>query len=702
MDHVHASPGAHRNRLAGETSPYLLQHATNPVDWYPWSEEAFAAARASGKPVLLSIGYSACHWCHVMAHESFEDAATAAVMNELFINIKVDREERPDVDRIYQLAHQLLTRRGGGWPLTMFLTHDDQRPFFGGTYFPPEPRYGMPDLRSLLTRVAAYYQEQQQELRGQSQALVEALARIDAPDTATAAPLTDAPLRLLRNQLAARFDRDHGGFSPAPKFPHAGMIARSLRDWHATASDTTPDLTALFMATLTLKRMADGGLYDHLGGGFCRYSVDERWEIPHFEKMLYDNGALLSVYADAAIATGDVQFAAAAVGTGNFLLREMRSASGAFYSSFDADSEGHEGRFYVWSPQQVRAALGDTDAALFSARYGLDRAPNFEGQWHLIAARELQDIANSGEHGSEPAALSRRLDAARHILLQQRARRVPPARDEKILTSWNALAIKGLADAARALGRENFAAAASDALTYLRQHHWRDGRLLATSKDGVARLPAYLDDHALLIDAILALLTVRFDAAALHFAITLADALLDRFEDTKHGGFFFTAHDHETLIHRSRSFSDDAIPSGNAIATQALQRLGWLLGEVRYLAAAERALRAAWPTLNETPLAQVHMATALEEHLHLHVFVILRGATAELELWRRELQRVWRPGVSVIAIPADTTDLPPALASKPARNGLVGYVCQGMTCQSPVDDLGTLLQTLAALEQRAS
>ena len=676
----HTPGSAPANRLARETSPYLLQHAHNPVDWHPWGEAAFEAARAAGKPVLLSVGYSACHWCHVMAHESFEDPVIAAVMNELFINIKVDREERPDVDRIYQLAHQLLTRRAGGWPLTMFLSHDDQRPFFGGTYFPPTARQGLPGFPDLLRRVAEVYREHGGELRAQSAALVEALQSIDSPTAPLQGPLGDAPLQMLRVQLEQRFDRNHGGFTPAPKFPHAGMIDRLLRHWHATAGTNTPDLQALFMATLTLKRMADGGLFDQIGGGFCRYSVDERWEIPHFEKMLYDNGALLSVYAAAAAATGDAQFARVAAATGDFMLRDLRDAGGAFHASWDADSEGHEGLYYLWTPEQVRQALPPGEADLFIGHFGLDRPPNFEGRWHLIATGDLENPAQ--------------LDDACARLLQVRARRVPPGRDDKILTSWNALAIKGLADAARALDRPDFALAAGEALEYLRREHWRDGRLLATSRRGDVRLDAYLDDHAFLLDAILSLLTQRFEVRWLQFAIALADALLARFEDREHGGFFFTAHDHEQLIHRSRSFHDDATPSGNAVAASALLQLGWLLGEPRYLEAAERTLRAAWASLAESPLGQVTMAGALAQYLNPPRMIIMRGDPEVLTVWRRELQRLWSPDVSVFAIPADTTGLPAALAQKPPRGAAVAYLCQGNTCSAPVDSLTQLLQAL--------
>ena len=678
------------NRLATQTSPYLLQHAYNPVDWYPWGNEALELARTTGKPVLLSIGYSACHWCHVMAHESFEDPATAEVMNRLFVNIKVDREERPDLDRIYQIAHQLLTRRAGGWPLTMFLTHDDQRPFFGGTYFPPEPRYGMPGFRALLERVGQYYAEQQPELRAQSVALVEALQSIDSPGEGHAGPLDESPLQLLRQQLEQRFDREHGGWTPAPKFPHSGIVQRLLRHWQASAESPNPDLHALFMATLTLKRMADGGLYDHLGGGFSRYSVDERWEIPHFEKMLYDNGALLSAYADAAAATGDAGFAAVTHETATFLLAQMRSAEGPFFSSFDADSEGHEGTYYLWTPEQFRSVLGAEEAALAGTRFGLDQPANFEGRWHLRAAREISGIASEATWGTDVGTLAARLQQARKALLAERTKRVSPDCDQKILTSWNALAIHGLADAARTLQEDAFATAAADALEYLRCRHWRDGRLLAVSRDGHAHLAAYLDDHALLIDAILALQTVRFDSQALAFACQLADALLEQFEDRENGGFFFTASGHEQLIHRSRSFSDDAIPSGNAIAVAALQKLGWLLGEPRYLVAAERALRASWPQLAATPLAHVHMANALEDHLHPHVFVILRGDQSTINAWRRELQRIWRPLVSIIAVASDCAALPPSLAGKVPREGPVAYLCRGSTCDAPMTDLATV------------
>ena len=530
-----------KNRLARETSPYLKQHATNPVDWYPWGQEAFDAARASGKPVLLSIGYSACHWCHVMAHESFEDAATASLMNELFINIKVDREERPDIDRIYQFAHQVLTQRGGGWPLTMFLTHDDQKPFFGGTYFPDKARYGMPAFSTLLKRVAEYYREQADELRAQNDTLMDVFADLTPMPVDGSAALTDAPLTGAREQLNATFDKRHGGFGEAPKFPHPGSIDRLLRHWHSTAVTQEPDLHALYMATLTLTRMAEGGLYDQLGGGFSRYSVDQFWMIPHFEKMLYDNGALLASYADAALATDDTLFKRIATETGDWLLREMQDEDGGFYSAYDADSEGHEGKFYVWTRTEVRGALTPLEWSVFSRRFGFDEEPNFEGAWHAHVFVSFEQIAK--ELLLAVAEVEKHVDSARAKLLAIRNKRVWPGLDDKVLGSWNALAIRGLARASRVLGNAAFASAAERSLEFIRANLWRpgangEGRLLATAKDGVAHLNAYLDDYAYLASALLEMLQLRWrneDAAWLR---QILDAMLAHFEDAELGGSF--------------------------------------------------------------------------------------------------------------------------------------------------------------------
>jgi hypothetical protein len=680
------------NHLATETSPYLQHHAHNPVDWYPWGEEAFKRARDEHKPVHLSVGYSACFWCLVLARESFENEDTARLLNENFVNIKVDREERPDIDRIYQVAQQMLTQRSGGWPLTMFLTPDDQRPFFGGTYFPDTPRYGMPSFREVLQRVAEYYREHEAGLREQSAALMRAFEDLNPPAATAGTTLSAGALELARRQLAESFDDAYGGFGGAPKFPHPGSIERLLRDWRGTAGDPEPDLQALYMATLSLRRMGEGGIYDQLGGGFSRYSIDAKWMIPHFEKMLYDNGSLLAVYAQVALATGDAFYRHIATDTAKWAMREMQSPEGGYYSSFDASSEGHEGKFYVWEQDDVRGALTADEYAVFAPRFGLDRPPNFEGHWHLHIYQSIEEIAATTQRTS--AEVTSLIDAARAKLLAIRERRISPARDDKILASWNALMIRGMALAARAFGREDFTASATRALHFIRSTLWRDGRLLATYKDGRAHLNAYLDDYAYLADAILELQQLRFDAAELAFAKGLLEVLLKHFEDREAGGFFFTSDDHEVLMHRSKSLSDDATPAGNGIAAYALVRMGYLLGETRYLDAADRTLRAAWAALEKYPQAHTSLLLALEEILNPTEVVILRGAKDAIEAWRRELAKVYAPRRLVLAIPADAAGLPPALNDKAPQGDAIAYICRGTTCSAPINSLSALAQHL--------
>jgi uncharacterized protein YyaL (SSP411 family) len=671
------------NRLAKETSPYLLQHAENPVDWYPWGDEAFAIARETGKPVLLSIGYSACHWCHVMAHESFEDDAIAELMNEMFVNVKVDREERPDVDKIYQTAHQLITQRGGGWPLTMFLDGDDQRPFFGGTYFPNEARYGMPAFGDLLHKISAYYAENRDAVRQQGARILDVFDRIEPAPAEDGVALDNAPLSKVRETLEQTFDREFGGFGSAPKFPHPTTIDRLLRHWRNTANETEPDVEALFMAALTLARMAEGGLFDHVGGGFYRYSVDKHWQIPHFEKMLYDNGPLLAVYAQAAIATGEELFAAAANATADWMLADMRDANGGFYATRDADSEGHEGLYYLWDPSAAMELLGD-DYEVFARRFGLNQDANFEGRWHLTVREQVTD---------DEAEI---IERCKQTLLAQRATRVAPGRDEKQLTAWNALAIRGLAIAGKALGRNDLIEAASDAVDFLRQEMIRDGRLYASHKDGETRFAAYLDDHAFLLDAVLELLQARWNSGHLEFAQALAELLLEFFEDTDNGGFWFTANDSEQLIHRSKPLADEAVPSGNGIAAFALQRLGFMLGETRYLDAAERTLRAAWRAIEEYPHGHVSLLTALEEYLEHPEIIVIRGATDEIGRWRDSAAKVYAPRRLVFAIPGDETGLPGALDDRKSLEGeTIAYRCLGTHCEMPVTSWEALAGQLA-------
>ncbi len=682
------------NALASETSPYLLQHADNPVDWLPWSDAAFHRARDEDKPVLLSIGYSACHWCHVMAHESFEDSATAALMNELFISVKVDREERPDVDRIYQLAHQLLTQRGGGWPLTMFLDPESRRPFFGGTYFPREARYGMPAFGEILEKVARYFTERREEVREQGGKLVEFMNGLQASTPAAGVTLQSTPLAAARDSLSRAFDREYGGFGQAPKFPHPANLNRLLRHWRGTAEDVLPDLDALYMSTLTLKRMASGGLRDHLGGGFARYSVDRYWAIPHFEKMLYDNGPLLALYAEAALATGDPDYADVARSTAAWLLRDMRAPNGGFYSTLDADSDGEEGKYYVWTPEEVRSRVTDEEYAAFSRHFGLDGPANFDGRWHLTQHSPVDDIATES---AQPAAdVAGLLRSAREKLLAVRASRVTPARDEKQLCAWNALAIRGFAIAGRALDDEKFVDVAVGAADFIHEALYAGERLKAVYKDGRARFAAYLDDYAFLLDALLELLQGRWSAARLRFAIELADTLLEHFEDPEGGGFWFTADDAEHLFHRPKPMTDEALPSGNGVAAFALQRLGFLLGETRYLDAAERTLRAAWPAITEFPHAHVSLLDALEEHLEPPNIIVLRGPADEIGLWRQGLAKLYAPRRLVVAIPEGEEDLPGALRDRAARPGTaLAYRCRGMHCELPVASFAELTSQMA-------
>jgi uncharacterized protein len=503
-------------------------------------------------------------------------------------------------------------------------------------------------------------------------------------------------LQAARAMLAKTFDPHQGGFGGAPKFPHPKTLERLLRDWHASANLLEPDLHALYMATLTLRRMGDGGINDQLGGGFARYSVDEYWMIPHFEKMLYDNGALLAVYADAAIATGDAFYAHVAAETAAWAIRETQAPEGGYYSSYDADSEGHEGKFYVWDRDAVRQALTAEEYAAFAPHFGLDRAPNFEGRWHLHVFESTEDVATRLEKTvDEVAAL---LGSARRKLLAIRNTRVWPGRDDKILTSWNALMIRGMAMAARALDRPELAASATRALDFIRSTLWREGRLLATYKDGRAHLNAYLDDYVYLADAVLELQQVRFRSDELAFARELLDVVLQHFTDSA-GGFFFTSDDHETLIHRSKSFSDDATPAGNGIAAFVLQRMGHLLGDSGYLKAAEQTLRAAWPVLEKYPQAHMSLLMALEELINPPQTIILRGEAKTIESWRRDLARLYAPRRIVLAVPTNTGNLPPALDDKPARGAAVAYVCKGSVCSAPLESFSALA---ARLRQEAS
>lgn len=684
------------NHLAGETSPYLLQHADNPVDWYPWGEEALTLARAQDKPILLSVGYSACHWCHVMAHECFEDAEVAEVMNRYFINIKVDREERPDIDQIYQTALYMLTQRSGGWPLTLFLT-PDQKPFFGGTYFPKAPRHGLPGFLDLLPRVAETYRVRRPEIERQSASLLKSFANM-LPSKAPEAPVfSERPLEQALTELKNRFDSKNGGFGEPPKFLHLTELDFCLRRYFAAGNSE-----ALHMATLTLEKMAEGGIYDQVGGGFYRYSTDKQWQIPHFEKMLYDNGPLLHLYADAWIASGNPLFARIVEETATWVMREMqpeyeedeKRTGAGYWSTLDADSENVEGKFYVWDRSEASHILSRREYVVAASYYGLSQPANFGNRyWHLAVTQSLPEIAEN--FGVTYTEARRWLESGRKKLLAQRQRRVRPGRDEKTLTSWNGLMIKGMARAGRIFGRDDWVHSAICAVDFIRSTLWENGHLLATWKDGNARLNAYLDDYAFLLDGLLELMQTTFRPVDLDFAIALADVLLDQFEDKEAGGFFFTSHDHENLIHRPKPGYDNATPSGNGVAIYTLQRMGYLLGEFRYLHAAERALQLFYPALLRHPDSCCSLLLALEQWLTPPTVVILRGKADAMAKWENALrQRV--PIALVLALPVERVTpatLPPSLAKPiPSVMDVNAWVCQGVKCLPEITDLQELLR----------
>ncbi len=671
------------NALAQETSPYLLQHKDNPVEWRPWGPEALAEARETDKPILLSIGYSACHWCHVMERESFEDAETAAYMNENFVPIKVDREERPDVDDIYMEAVQGMTGQGG-WPLTAVLDPEGV-PFFGGTYFPPVPAQGMPSFRQVLEATAQGYREKREEIREQSVRIREGLSavgRIEQSKDPLGPELLDKAMR----GLLGSADTSHGGFGGAPKFPPAStlefMLARGERD-HVGR---------------TLDAMLHGGIYDHVGGGFARYSVDARWLVPHFEKMLYDNALLARVYTHAWQATGTERWQRAATETLDWALREMHGPEGGFCSALDADSEGEEGKFYVWGEDEARDVLLESKMAPEEVErvlgyWGVSAAGNFEG-------RNILHVPLGAAAKAPP-----QLDEARRALLAAREQRVRPGLDDKVLLSWNALMISALADAGSAMGRRDYIdAAAGCARFLLEEMRDAEGRLLRTWKAGEAKLNAYLEDHAFLLEALLRLYEATFDQRWFDAARETADAMIERFGDTERGGFFTTSHDHEELIARRKDLGDHPIPSGNSSAALGLLRLAALTGERSYEDWGTGVLRMLAPAAGGHPDSFGHLLQALDFHLSPTREVALvapngdRTADSPQSPELDELASVVRGGFRphvVLAGGPEGSERPELLAGRPAVDGKpAAYVCESFTCKAPVTEAAELQAAL--------
>ena len=562
---------AHSNRLIHETSPYLLQHAHNPVDWHPWGNEAFQKAKRENKPVLLSIGYSACHWCHVMERESFENEQIAALMNDLFISIKVDREERPDLDEIYMNAVQLLTGRGG-WPMTMFLTPDG-KPFYGGTYFPPEDRQGMPGFPKILLGVSQAYRERSADVEKSVGEILAALQRMSETHQSDKDFSPDI-IAASCEKISRAYDSDNGGLGQAPKFPNAGVYELFLRHFHHSKNERY-----LEMIVHTLTKMAQGGIYDHLGGGFHRYSVDAKWLVPHFEKMLYDNAQLLAIYAHAYAITGITLFKSVVEETAHYLLREMFQAGGGFYSTQDADSEGEEGKFFVWTPAEISRLLGTEAGEVFCRIYDVSDQGNFEEKNILHPILTIEQA--SKYFGKEKSVIETLVAEAKTKLFTEREKRIKPFRDEKIITAWNGLALSGLAAAIKISGEAALITAVTQTIEFIFDKMFRDGFLLHTYKDGQAKLLGYLDDYAFLAVGLLDIYETLLDRAFLDRALQLNEIMLREFWDEEEGGFFYTGKSQEQLISRAKPIFDASIPSGNAMATQLLLRLHHITGQER-------------------------------------------------------------------------------------------------------------------------
>ena len=668
------------NRLAGETSPYLLQHAHNPVDWYPWGDEAFARARAEDKPILLSVGYSACHWCHVMERESFENPEIAAIMNRHFVSVKVDREERPDVDQIYMQAVQSLTGHGG-WPMTVFLTPDGE-PFYGGTYYPPVEGHGLPAFPRLLQALAEAWANRRGEVVASAQKIGEALGQSERLRASTGL-LTDEILFGAFQALSAQFDETEGGLGGAPKFPQPMIWEFVLRFWKRSKN---PRGRQMVHTTLTM--MARGGMYDQVGGGFHRYSVDPHWLVPHFEKMLYDNAQLASLYLSGWLAFGDPQCRRVSEETLDYLLREMADPAGGFYSATDADSEGHEGKFFVWSAEELREVLGPDDAEYAARYWSVDRGPNFEGKSILYV-------------GGEPDP--ERIAPIRARLYAARERRVHPGRDDKVLAAWNGLACRAFAEAGRALGRADYVAAAAKNAEFVLTAMRSGGRLLRTWKAGRAKLKGYLEDYAMVAAALVALYEATLDRRWLDEARGLAEELLRLFWDEKLEGFYDTGVDHERLIVRPRNLFDNAVPCGSSVAIETLFRLAILTGESRYESAALKALRPMADLMTRYASGFGRFLCALDFHLGPGVEIALVSppggdglAPLAAEVFGRYLPN--RVVAGMVAGDPKGAEGIPLLQNREAVGGeATAYVCRNYACELPVTDREALARQLDAL-----
>ena len=681
---------AFTNRLINESSPYLLQHAHNPVDWFPWGDEALETARRDQKPILLSIGYSACHWCHVMEHESFENEAIAKLMNENFVNIKVDREERPDLDQIYMSAVQMMTHHGG-WPMTVFLT-PDAVPFYAGTYFPPEDRYNMPGFPRVLISIADAYREKPDEIKETSESVLRELRRATATKESNDLLSKDL-LEAAYREIIRNYDSTNGGFGGAPKFPPAMSLEFLLHTFYRTGNER-----ALEIVSYTCRKMAEGGIYDQLGGGFHRYSTDSRWLVPHFEKMLYDNALLSRLYLHHYQVTKDEASRVVVEGIIDYVLREMTDASGGFYSTQDADSEGVEGKFFVWTKTEIEALLGERDAKAFCNYYNVTEDGNFEEKNILNMTRPLSDVAAA--EGLTVEELQTQLANARSVLFAAREKRVKPARDEKILTAWNGLMLASFAEAAAILNRPDYLEAAKKNARFVLDNLRRDGLLLRTYKDGHAKLNAYLEDYAFFIDGLVCLYEATGEIQWLEEASELTVTMLDEFWDDDEGGFFYTGRSHETLIVRSKDFFDNATPAGNSVAAEVLLRLGLLTDNSDYQRRAATIFRMTAASLQRYPAGFGRLLCALDFYLGTPLEVAIIGGPDEPET-RSLLAETWAPYLpNKVVAQSNPNDeksaaLVPLLRDRPQLDGKpTAFVCEHFSCKKPTNSPSELASQL--------
>ena len=664
------------NRLKKEKSDYLLQHADNPVDWYPWCDEAFQVAEEENKPILLSIGYSACHWCHVMAHESFEDNTTADIMNKLFINIKLDKEERPDLDKIYQMSQTIITGKTGGWPLTVFMT-PKKFPFFAGTYFPDTERHGLPSFKDILMRVNDFYKDQKKDIELQNIQIRNIFNNLNTPKESKNI-IDDSLVDEVKNDLVSSIDKVHGGFGSAPKFPHINNLDFLIKTLNPNDKKTISGIN------LTLMRMCCAGIYDHLKGGFFRYSVDELWMIPHFEKMLYDNGPMVSLLSYAYKITKNKIYLDKLTQTCDWLIDEMQSNLGGFYSTIDADSENREGKFYVWSNDQLKELLSPDELEIFRKIFMVYDKPNFEGEYHL-------HITKSNE-----AYYLQNIEMANHIcnkLLKAREKRVRPGTDKKILVSWNALVIEGMINAYKVSSNENYIESAKKSFDFIKNNMWKNNKLYACYHDKEC-FDAYLDDYAFLAKSCIELLKIEWSNSNFNFLIQLTDILINDFQDLKNGGFYFTSKNHEKLIYRPKSYMDESLPSGNSIAVYVMSQLYELLGETQYIEAVEKTIKSAYDSLKRSTFSHCSLLLASPEIRGSQRLIIIRCKEDNLKEIQKTINEFNLLEDNIYFIPNNTDLDQKSLSDKVAKGDFTAYICQNNTCSEPIGSIDNFYNSI--------